>query len=340
MRRREYVIRRVALTVFVLIGLTLLTFVLARIVPADPAALYVGPRARPDQIETARLLLGLDKPLYVQYLIYLRDLFQGNLGISIRTKQPVLQDIRLNLPSSLELILVSMIMAIAIGVPLGILSAKRKDTVVDHVTRFVTVAGVSIPAFWLGLLIQVFFFRWLRVLPLGGRIDTTVRLVYPIHEITGFYLIDTLVTGNWLALISSVEHIILPALTLAAYSIGLIARMTRSSMLEVLGENYIRTAKAWGFSDRLVYYVYALKNAIGPTLTVIGLTFAYLLTGTFYVEIIFHWPGLGTYAALALLSLDFPVIMAMTLVLGFAYVIINLLLDLLQAYLDPRIVIG
>lgn len=305
--------------------------------PADPAALYVGPRARPEQIEIARKLLGLDKPLYIQYLIYLQDLFHGNLGISIRTKQPVLQDVLGVLPATLELITVSIIIAILIGVPLGILSAKRKDTITDHVSRVVTVAGVSIPAFWLGLLLQVFFFRWLKILPIAGRIDTTLRLVNPIHAITGLYLIDSLLTGNWPGFVSSLQHIILPALTLAAYSIGLIARMTRSSMLEVLGENYIRTAKAWGFPDRLIYYVYALKNAIGPTLTVIGLSFAFMLTGTFYVELIFGWPGLGTYAGMALLSLDFPVIMAITLLGGCAYVIINLLLDLLQTYLDPRI---
>ena len=337
MRRSEYVIRRIGLTIFVLIGLTVVAFTLARVLPADPAALYVGPRAHPEQIAAARRILGLDKPLYVQYLIYMEQLFRGDFGISIRTKQPVLSDILGVLPASLELIMFSIVIAIAIGLPLGILSASRKDTIVDHITRVVTVGGVSIPSFWLGLLLQVLFFRWLRILPIGGRIDPALRFINPIQQITGFYLIDSLITGNWAGFTSSLAHIILPALTLAAYSIGLIARMTRSSMLEVLGENYIRTAKAWGFPNRLIYYVYALKNAVGPTLTVIGLSFAYLLTGTFYVEVIFDWPGLGTYAGFALLSLDYPVIMAVTLILGFAYVMINLLLDVLQTYLDPRI---
>lgn len=325
------------MTIFVLIGLTVVAFTLARVLPADPAALYVGPRAHPEQIANARIILGLNKPLYVQYLIYMEQLFRGDFGISIRTKQPVLSDILGVLPASFELITFSILIAIAIGLPLGILSASRKDTIVDHVTRVVTVGGVSIPAFWLGLLVQVLFFRWLKVLPIGGRIDPTLGLINPIQQITGFYLIDSLLTGNWAGFSSSLAHIILPALTLAAYSIGLIARMTRSSMLEVLGENYIRTARAWGFPNRLIYYVYALKNAIGPTLTVIGLSFAYLLTGTFYVEVIFSWPGLGTYAGFALLSLDYPVIMAITLILGVAYVMINLLLDILQTYLDPRV---
>jgi peptide/nickel transport system permease protein len=337
LRRSEYVIRRVGLTLFVLIGLTVIAFTLARVLPADPAALYVGPRARPEQIANARVLLGLNKPLYIQYLIYLEQLFHGDFGLSIRTKQPVLSDVLSVLPASLELITVSMLIAVAIGLPLGILSASRKDTITDHITRVVTVGGVSIPAFWLGLLIQVLFFRWLRVLPIGGRIDPTLALTNPIQQITGFYLIDSLLTGNWAGFSSSFAHIVLPALTLAAYSIGLIARMTRSSMLEVLGENYIRTARAWGFPNRIINYVYALKNAIGPTLTVIGLSFAYLLTGTFYVEVIFDWPGLGTYAGFALFSLDYPVIMAITLILGFAYVMINLLLDVLQTYLDPRV---
>jgi peptide/nickel transport system permease protein len=340
LRRREYFARRVSLTALVLLGLTVLTFVLARVVPSDPAALYVGPHARPDDVETARRLLGLDKPLYVQYLIYLYDIFRGDFGTSIRTKRPVLGDLRIYVPASIELITVSLVIALVIGLPLGVVSAKRKDTIVDHVSRTVTVAGVAVPSFWLGLMLQLLFIRMGGLLPIDGRIDTVVAMMYPVNEITGFYLFDTLVTGNWPAFVSCLQHIILPAFTLSTYSIGLIARMTRSTMLEVLGENYIRTAKAWGFSDRVITYVYALKNAIGPTLTVVGLSFAFLITGTFYVEAIFRWPGLGSYAALALLNLDFPVIMAVTLILGSAYVLINLILDLIQAYLDPRVVLG
>jgi peptide/nickel transport system permease protein len=328
------------LTAAVLLGLTILTFVLARVAPSDPAALYVGPRARPEEVETARRLLGLDKPLYQQYLIYLYDVLRGDFGTSIRTKRPVIDDVRIHLPASIELITTSLIIALVIGLPLGIVSAKRKDTIVDHVSRLVTVAGVAIPAFWLGLMLQLLFIRELGILPVGGRIDAVIGMTYPVKQITGFYLFDTLVTGNWPAFVSSLQHLILPAFTLSAYSIGLIARMTRSTMLEVLGENYIRTAKAWGFSDRVITYVYALKNAIGPTLTVVGLSFAFLITGTFYIEDIFYWPGLGSYAASALLNLDFPVIMGVTLILGSAYVLINLILDLIQMYLDPRIVLG
>jgi ABC-type dipeptide/oligopeptide/nickel transport system permease component len=203
--------------------------------------------------------------------------------------------------------------------------------------RTTSIVGVSLPAFWLGLLLQIVFFRNMHLLPLAGRFDTDLRFSVPIQTLTGFYLIDSAITGNWIAFKDVAWHIVLPALTLAAYPIGLIARMTRATMLEVLSQDYIRTARAYGIPGSFITYVYALKNAIGPTLNVIGLTLASALTGTFFTEIVFNWPGLGFFTVHSLLNVDYPVIMGITLLAASGYVIINLIVDLAQAWIDPRI---
>jgi peptide/nickel transport system permease protein len=323
----------------VIIGISVITFVLTRVVPSDPAALYVGPHPTKEQLEMVREKLGLNQPLYIQYFYYMKNLFLGDLGTSLYTHRPVLFDISRRLPASLELIITALLISLIIGVPLGVLSAQKKDRPIDHVSRLISVAGVSVPAFFLGILFQLLFFRQLGWLPLNSRVDAYVTVYHPIQEITGFYLIDTLITGNWPALQNSLLHIILPAFALAAYPTGLFVRMTRSTMLEVLGEDYIRSAKASGLPKRTVYYVYALKNALGPTLTEAGLCLAYMLTSTFFVEVIFSWPGLGTYTAQSILSNDYPAIMGVTLVITLFYVFINLFIDLLQAIIDPRIVL-
>jgi peptide/nickel transport system permease protein len=267
----------------------------------------------------------------------MRDLLQGDMGTSVSTKRPVTQELGDRLPATLELLFVGMAIAIVFGIPLGVISAYRQGRGSDIVIRIISVIGVSVPAFALGLLLQIIFFRSLEILPLSGRIDNDMRFISPVEVITGFYLIDTVVTQNWVAAKDTLLHIILPAVTLAAYPMALIARMTRSSMLEVLALDYIRTARAYGLKERFIVYVYALKNAIGPTLTVIGLTFAFAITGTFFVEIIFNWPGLGLFTVRSLLNLDYPAIMGITLFGAFMYVIVNLLVDLLQAWVDPRI---
>ena len=227
----RYVVRRTLWLVFVLLGLCAITFTLSRIVPADPAASYLGPRPSPEQLEKVRVQLGLDKPVHVQFVYYMRDLLRGDLGESLRTHRPVLQGILDHLPASLELMISGIILALVVGIPLGVISARKENTAVDHLTRLYSVANVSMPAFWLAMISQIVFFRWLGILPIGGRIDTVVSLVSPIQRITGFYGFDALVTGNWQAFRSAVAHLILPSFTLAAYSTGLIARMTRSTML-------------------------------------------------------------------------------------------------------------
>jgi len=340
MRWFEYLLRRLIMAVFVLISVSIITFFIARVIPSDPAAAWVGTHPTREQIAEARQELGLDRPLWEQYWRYASSLVKGDFGTSIQSHQPILSDLRAYLPATMELVLAAMLIAIVIGIPLGVLSGARKGSLLDHSTRLVSIAGVSIPTFWLGLLLQLLFFSRLGLLPLGGRISNQVALNNPVHTLTGFYLIDTALTGNWIAFKDALIHIILPAFTLATYAIGLAIRMTRSSMYEVLGENYILAARVAGIRERVVLFVLALKNAIIPTITVLGLAFVYSLTGAILVEVIFSWPGLGTYVTNAVLSIDFPVIVTVTLVVTVFYVLVNLLLDLVQAALDPRVSLG
>ncbi|NJC97008.1 MAG: peptide ABC transporter permease [Anaerolineales bacterium] len=337
MRHIEFILRRLVTSIFVLLGVSVITFFIARVVPTDAAAQYIGPKARPEEIERVRIKLGLDKPLPVQYAIYMGELLHGDLGNSISTKRPITQELADRIPATMELLLVGMFIAVLLGVPIGVLSARWSGKLPDLFIRLVSIIGVSMPAFFLGLLLQIIFFRNLDLLPLAGRLDSDMRFVSPVTDITGFILLDSLLTQNWVALKDAFLHIILPAFTLAAYPIGLIARMTRAAMLEVLEQDYIRTARAYGIKDRIVIYLYALKNAISPTLTVIGLTFAFALTGTFFVEIIFNWPGLGLFTTRSLLNLDYPAIMGMTLLGATGYVLINLIVDVIQSWIDPRV---
>ncbi len=337
MRKLEYILRRFFLSLGVLIGITMITFALTHVIPSNPAALYLGPRARAADIERISDELGFNKPLVDQYVIYMQHLAHGDLGTSIATKRPVFQELTDRLPATLELLSVATLLSIIIGIPLGVISARLQGKALDTGVRITSIIGVSLPAFWLGLLLQLLFSNFLGLLPVAGRVDSGLRFTAPISPLTGFYLVDTAITGNWVAFRDALAHIILPAITLAAYPIGLVARMTRATMLEVLAQNYIRTARAYGIVERMITYRYALKNALGPTITVIGLTLAYSLTGAFFVEIIFNWPGLGMFTARSFLNLDYPAIMGMTLFAASGYVFINLGVDLLQAWVDPRI---
>ncbi len=337
LHKLEYILRRLLTSLFVLFGVSIITFFLARVVPNDAAVLYIGPKARAEDLARVRIQLGLDKPLPVQYAFYMRDLLHGDLGISIGTKRPVLQEILDRAPATLELLFTGMFLAVLIGIPLGVLSARWQGKPLDVGVRTVSIIGVSIPAFFLGMVLQIVFFRNLHLLPLAGRVTSDLRFTHPIETITHFYVLDTLLTKNWVALKDVLLLLLLPALTLAAYPIGLIARMTRAAMLEVMEQDYIRTARAYGIRDVIITYVYALKNAISPTLTVIGLTIAFALTGTFFVEVIYTWGGLGEFTVRALLNIDYPAIMGITLLGASAYVVINLVVDILQAWIDPRV---
>lgn len=336
----RFLIRRLAGSVVVLLGVSIITFILARVIPSDAAAMYIGPKARPDDIARVTRQLGLDQPLPVQYLTYMRDLLQGDWGTSIGTKRPVLEEIGGRLPATIELIVAAMTMAILFGVLLGVLSARWRGRAPDLLVRVGSIVGVSLPAFWLALILQVVFFRNLHLLPLAGQVDSDLRFVNPILPVTGFVVVDAVLGANWQGLADALLHLILPAVTLAAYPLGLVARMTRASMLETLDQDYIRTARAYGLSERFITYRLALKNALIPVVTIAGLSLAYALTGAFFVEIIFNWPGLGTFVVHSLLNVDYPAIMGITLFGAIGYVVINLLVDLIHAWLDPRVTLA
>lgn len=337
MGRAEYLVRRLALAIVVLAGVSVVTFVVARLVPSDPAVLWVGPRAGPERVEAARVKLGLDRPLHEQYLRYLGDVVRGDFGISVNTHRPIIDDLKVHLPATLELVFFGMIITVVVGIPLGVLSGARKDSWLDHFTRVFAVMCVSTPVFWSALVLQLIFFRYLDLLPLGARISREIAMFNPIEQITGFYLVDSALTANWEAFRDALVHIILPAVTISAYGIGLSIRMTRASMIEVLEQKYITAAWAAGLSRRTVYFKLALKNAIVPTLMVLGLSFVYQVSGAMLVEIIFLWPGLGSYLLSAVLNMDFPVVVSVAMVVTVFYVFVNLGLDLLQAVIDPRV---
>ena len=333
----RFLLRRLGGSLLVLLGLSIITFLLARVVPSNAAAVYIGPKAHPADIERVTRLLGLDQPLPVQYLTYMRQLLLGDWGTSIGTKRPVLDEILDRLPATLELIAAAMLIAIPVGIALGIFSARFRGRPPDAGVRILTLVGVSLPAFFLGLILQVLFFRTLDVLPLAGRVDSDLRFTAPITPVTGFLTVDSALGLNGVAFVDVMWHLVLPALTLALYPIGLIARMTRGSMLETLGRDHIRTARAYGIGEGRILNRLALRNALLPVLTVIGLVLAYSLTGTFFVEVVFNWPGLGTFAVKSILNVDYPAIMGITLFGAAFYVLVNLVVDLLQAWLDPRI---
>jgi peptide/nickel transport system permease protein len=334
---RQYVVRRVVHALIVIIGVLLITFLVSHVIPGNPAALYAGSHPTAAAIQKAKETLGLNKPIYVQFYIYVTDLLQGNLGVSIRTHNSVLSDVSVGLAATLELILFAFVIALIGGVLVGVFSASHRDHVPDHVGRVVAILGVSMAPFWLAMILQLIFAQTLNLFPLGGRLSTSVSVIYPVRTITGFDLIDSLLEGNFVAFSDTLWHLILPALALATYPFGLTVRMVRTMMIEVLQENYTRSALAWGLSQRTILFKYALKNAISSTVIAIGMSFAYSLTGAFLDEIIFVWPGLGTYTALSILALDYPAIMGAVIVVAAFYVAINLLVDIFQAFMDPRV---
>ncbi|MHB1415252.1 MAG: ABC transporter permease [Chloroflexota bacterium] len=332
---KEFIARRLASLVLVLLGMSLLTFVISRVIPADPAAAAAGEGASIEAIENIRHQMGLDLPLHEQYLKYVSDIvLHGDFGDSILNRQPVLKDILTYAPASLELAMVSLFLCVPLGIVLGVVSASRAGGASDAGTRAFAILGVSMPVFWLGLLLQLVFYRVLHWLPPGGRLGN--EFVTP-ATVTGLYLVDTLLAGDPAAFLSTLQHLVLPAVTLAVANLAIITRMTRSSLLDVLHQDYIRTARAKGLSYWRVLFHHALKPAAIPVVTVVGLQLASLIAWVFLVETIFSWPGIGSYAVRAILSLDFQAIMGVTLFTSFIYVAINLAVDILYRLLDPRI---
>jgi len=333
---KKFILRRLLLGIIVMLGVAFITFFLTRVIPSDPAAKWVGPRANPEQIAKARIELGLDKPLYVQFFKYMGDLLQGDLGYSLRSRRPIMLELQENLPATFELVFISTIAAVFIGIPLGVISANRKDQWIDHLSRLFSVGVVSLPTFWVGLILQLLFFRTLHIFPLGGQLSTEIKLTMEIPNITGFLTFDSLVTGNFRILTDVLWHMVLPGITIGLYPVGLVARMTRSALLEILNEDYITSARSYGLSERIVLWSYALKNSIGATSTVVALSIGYTLVNTFLTESIFSWPGIGSYIATAVIGLDYPAIMGVTIFSAFSYVILNMIADIIIA-VDPRV---
>ncbi|MFX1416090.1 MAG: ABC transporter permease [Promethearchaeota archaeon] len=341
MRLRDYVLRRVFLSIPVIIGVLAITFVLAYVV-GNPVALYVTERTPPQAIPGIMRDHGLDQPVYIQFFYYLRDLFAGDWGYSRTSRMEVIPTIQRYFPATIELSLVAMVIAVTIGIPLGIISATKKDKLTDHVTRVIALAGVSMPIFWFALMLKYLlyfqFFVWgLPYLPEGGRYSFTIIDHTPI---TNFVLIDAIITGNIVLFFDALIHFVMPAMCLGYIFLAIITRMMRSSMLEVLKEDYITLARSKGLRERVVIYRHALRNAMIPTVTIIGLAFGGLITGAVLTETIFSWPGLGRWAVAAILTSDIPSINAFTLLVAIIFVTANLVVDLVYATLDPRIRYG
>lgn len=328
------VLRRLGFGVFLLIGITFMTFVLSHVVPGDPVATMLGARGSDEQIARMREQLGLKSPLPVQYAQYLWGLMHLDLGRSIRTRRPVTTDLADYFPATFELSTCALLLSLALGIPLGIASALKRDGPVDNAARIFSLGGVSVPVFWLALvLLGLFYGRW-DLLPAGGRLsDFTI----PPTRVTGLLLVDCLLAGDFRAWLDAAWHLILPSVCLGYLTTATLARMVRAQMLEVLGQDYIRMARAMGLPGPVIVLKYALKNTLLPVVTVVGLAYGSLLSGAVLTETIFSWPGIGKYAVGSTVSLDFPALMGVTLLIAVVYSLVNLAVDLLYVVLDPRL---
>jgi peptide/nickel transport system permease protein len=328
-----YIIKRLLQIIPVVLGVTLIAFSLIHLAPGDPVRTMLGQHATQQEIDDIRAKYGLDQPLYVQYFIWLGHVLQGDLGRSILSHEQVTTEIASRFPNTIELAIAAMIFAILIGVVAGIISATKQYSVADYTVMGIALFGISMPVFWLGIMLMMIFGVFLGWLPIGGRID----LLLPFTRITGFMVIDSIITGNGTALISVLRHLILPAIALGTIPMAIIARTTRSSMLEILRQDFIRTERAKGLSERKVIYKHAIRNAMVPVVTVIGLNFGLLLSGAILTETVFSWPGVGRLVVDSVYARDYPLVIGCILVFALVFVIVNLITDLLYTYIDPRI---
>jgi len=327
--------KRLLTVIPTLIGVVIVTFLLTRVLPGDPAVYFAGPAATPESIAEIRKALGLDRSLLEQFARYVGDLARGNFGNSLSTGRPVAAEIASRLPASAELTLAGLILSLAIALPLGILAAVKQGSWIDHACRIVTTAGVSLPVFFTGLLLVYVFYFVLGWSPAPiGRLDA---FAVPPPTLTGFYLIDTLAAGDIETFRGAFGQLALPAITLSIFSLAPIARMTRASMLAVLASDFVRTASANGLSPRTIIITYAFRNALLPVVTTLGMVFSFLLGANVLVEKVFAWPGIGSYAVEALLQSDFAPVQGFVLTMAVLYVALNLLIDLLYGFIDPRV---
>jgi peptide/nickel transport system permease protein len=292
-----------------------------------------GEHASQQVINAIRDKYGLDKPLYIQYGIWLKDALRGDLGYSIKSHEYVVKEILDRFPNTFELSVMAMVFAIIIGIFAGIISASRQYSIFDYTSMGIALFGVSMPVFWLGIMLMMIFGVYLRWFPIAGRID----ILIPFQKITGFYVLDSIITGNFSALVSIIRHLILPSVALATIPMATVARVTRSSMLEVLRQDFIRTERAKGLSERVVIYRHAVRNAMIPVVTVIGLNFGLLLAGAILTETVFSWPGIGRYVVQGVYARDYPVVQGCILFFAFVFVMVNLITDIIYLYIDPRI---
>ena len=331
----NYLVRRLALALPTLFGVSLICFFLTNILPGNPAMVKAGPFATPEHLAEMERQMGLDRSLPEQYLRYASGLLRGNLGESSATGRPVAEDFVQRLPATLELTFASLIVAMVIGIPLGVLSAVHRDTLIDHVGRVVGITGVAMPSFWTGLIFVYVFFYLLGVAPAPlGRLESGIT---PPQHVTGLYVVDSLLSGNWQTLRSSLYQLMLPAATLGFSVMAPVARMVRSTMLEILESDYIKAAWAAGLPRRTVIYGDALRNAMIPVVTILGIVFGFLMAGNAVVESVFAWPGIGHYAVTALMTKDSGPIQSFVLFVAVLYVMVNLLVDLVYGLADPRI---
>ena len=329
----KYIIKRILQSILVLFGVSVIVFLIMRVFSADPAPVVLGEHATEESMKAWRDSNGLSDPILVQYLNFLGGALTGNLGTSYYTHTAVTQEIMSRFPATIELALVAIVLASLVGIVLGVVSAVHKGTAIDGVSTVFALLGVSMPIYWSGILLIILFAGIWHVLPSGGRVDP---LLQPVGG-SGLYIIDTLFSGDFEALGNVMQHIILPALALSLYSMAIITRMTRSSMLDTLNEDYVRTARAKGLKEGKVTRHHALRNAMLPVTTVIGLQLGSLLGGAMLTETVFAWPGIGKYTVDCILTSDFPVVQGVVLLIGVIFVIINLVVDIIYAYLDPRI---
>jgi len=331
-----YVARRLALIAPMLLGMTLISFAVSRAIPTDPVVATLGQQAadHPAIVAAYRQHWGLDKPLPVQYLLYLEHLFHGDLGESIYTHRPVTEDLRSYLPATIELATVTILLSVLIAVPLGILAAVKRGSAFDLTVRLLTLIGVAMPIFWLALAALDVFYLRLGIVPAPGRLNAADT---PPAAITGMYIVDSLLTGNWYTFYDAVTHMVLPVLILATWSSGTLTRMTRTTMLSVLPQSFLQTARSKGATEPYTIRRHAAPNGLIPVVTIVGLVYGDLLTGVILIETLFSWPGIGRYAYNAAVYADFPAIIGVTLVFGVIYTMVNLSVDVVYAILDPRI---
>jgi len=314
-----------------LLGLLFITFFISHIIPSDPIAFIAGDNATPEQIAALKAKFGVDKPFLVQLWNYVLGVAQGDFGVSLYTQRPIIDDLLGRLPATLELAIAAILIAAAVGVPLGVIAAVRRNSWVDHALRVFTVSGLAIAAFWLAILLQLFFSMRLGLTPLQGRIDG-----WGPDEITGFFLIDSLLAGDWSAFGGSISHMILPAVTLAFPAMATLMRFTRAGVLDAISSNYVDYQQAMGLPRRVVIWRFVLRNALIGTVTQLGLIFGNLIANAVVVEAVFNWPGLGLYAVNSILQSDYNAIMGFTLTMGAVFIIANLLVDIAHGMIDPR----